>query len=231
MTKVNKMKAFVSWSGGKETSLACYRALKGENINVAYLLNMISEDGKHSRSHGVSSKLLKIQAEAIGIPIIQRGAAWGNYEEEFKKAVSRLKKENVQAGVFGDIDVQEHRGWVERVCGEAGVKPVLPLWKGEREELLKEFIQAGFRAIIVATQPDLLGKEWLGRQINREFMKDLNGLGSVDLCGENGEYHTFVYDGPIFKRPVGFKTGRKMLKDDHWFLELKLEKDCLSPTR
>jgi len=214
------MKVFVSWSGGKETSLACYRASKSKDIDVACLLNMTSEDGTHSASHGVSSELLKKQAEAMGMPIIQRGARWGTYEGEFKKAVSHLKKEDVEAGVFGDIDVQEHRDWVERVCKDIGIKPILPLWKGEREELLEEFIEAGFRAIIVATQPDLLGKEWLGRQVDGKLVKDLKELGNIDLCGEKGEYHTFVYDGPIFKKPVEFAIGEKTLKDKHWFLKI-----------
>lgn len=214
------MKAFVSWSGGKETSLACYRTMRKKNLKIKYLLNMISEDGKHSRSHGVSSKLLKLQAEAIGVPIVQRRTTWENYEDVFKNAVLGLKKKGVDTGIFGDIDIQRHRDWVERVCKEVGIRPFLPLWKEKREELLKEFIQAGFKAIVVAIRTDSLGKIWLGRKINTEFVEDLKALGNIDLCGENGEYHTFVYDGPIFKKPIEFITGRKVLKGKHWFLEL-----------
>lgn len=214
------MKAFVSWSGGKETSLAYYRAKDIDNFEVKYLLNMVSEDGMHSRSHGISSDLLRAQAEAIGIPIVQRKTTWKNYEEEFKKAVSDFKKEDAQAGVFGDIDLQEHRDWVEKVCKDMGIKPILPLWKEEREKLLEEFIDLGFKAIIVATQAELLGKEWLGQRIDEKFIEDIKALGNIDLCGENGEYHTFVYDGPIFKRPVEFIIGKKILKDRRWFLQL-----------
>lgn len=217
-------KTFVSWSGGKETSLACYRVMKKEDIKVAYLLNMVSEDGKHSRSHGVSAELLKAQAEAIEIPIVQRKTTWNTYEEEFKKAALDFKNEGVEAGVFGDIDLQEHRDWVERVCKEIGITPLLPLWKEEREELLREFIQVGFKAIIVATNQEFLGKEWLGRIVDREFVKDLKALDKIDLCGEKGEYHTFVYDGPIFKKPVRFIAGEKVFKDKRWFLELKLKR-------
>lgn len=213
------MKAFVSWSGGKETSLACYRAMQ-KNFGIRYLLNMVSEDGEYSRSHGIGADLLRAQAEAIGSPIVQRKTTWNTYEEEFKKAALDLKKEGIEAGVFGDIDVQEHRDWVERVCNEVGINALLPLWKGERVELLKEFIQTGFKAIIVATNSDFLGKEWLGREINGEFIEGLKAIGDVDLCGERGEYHTFVYDGPIFKKSVEFIIGKKVLKDKHWFLEL-----------
>lgn len=213
-------KAFVSWSGGKETSLACYKAIQNQDIKVAYLLNMVSEDGKHSRSHGLDSSLLRAQADVMGIPIIQRKTTWENYERVFKRAVSGLKKEGVKIGVFGDIDVQEHRDWVERVCKEIGIKPLLPLWKEDREVLLKEFIRVGFKAIVVATKADLLGKEWLGRRIDEEFIKNLKKLNDVDLCGEKGEYHTFVYDGPIFKRPVRFTTSRKVFKNRRWFLKI-----------
>jgi diphthine-ammonia ligase len=217
---VNKMKAFVSWSGGKETSLSCYEVMQNQDVKVAYLLNMISEDGKYSRSHGIGSDLLRAQAEAIGIPIVQIKTTWKTYEEEFKRAVSDLEKDGIEAGVFGDIDLQEHRDWVERVCKETGIRPILPLWKEEREKLLKEFIQVGFKAIVAATNADFLGEEWLGREINGEFIEGLKAIGDVDLCGERGEYHTFVYDGPIFKKSVEFIIGKKVLKDKHWFLEL-----------
>ena len=224
---VNKMKAFVSWSGGKETSLSCYKVMQNQDVKVAYLLNMISEDGKYSRSHGIGSDLLRAQSEAIEIPIVQRKTSWKTYEEEFKRAVSDLEKDGIEAGVFGDIDLQEHRDWVERVCREIGIKPILPLWtppthhpNKKREELLKEFIQVGFKAIVIATNADFLGKEWLGREINGEFIKDLKVLENIDLCGEKGEYHTFVFDGPIFKKSVEFIIGKKVLKDKHWFLEL-----------
>ncbi|MDP2928027.1 MAG: diphthine--ammonia ligase [Candidatus Omnitrophota bacterium] len=216
----NHGKAFVSWSGGKDSTLAYYNAIKNDKVKVAYLLNMLSENGTHSRSHHLSVAMLKAQAEAMGIPIMQRQATWGGYEEEFKKALTFFKKEGVQAGVFGDIDVQEHRDWVERVCSESGLNAILPLWQRSRESLMGEFIACGFKAVIVAVKLECMGSEWLGRQLDAEFVRDIKRLPQVDLCGENGEYHTFVYDGPIFKKPVEFTTGEKVLKDNHWFLNL-----------
>lgn len=213
-------KAFISWSGGKETSLACYRAMQNKNLKVEYLVNMVSEDGKRSRSHGLSSALLRAQSDALGIPIIQRKTTWENYEGVFKKAVSELKKEGIKIGIFGDIDLQEHREWIERVCREVGVKSLLPLWKEDREELLKEFIRIGFKAIVVATKADLLGKEWLGRQIDEELIKDLKKVNGVDLCGEKGEYHTFVIYGPLFKKQIKITKNKKVLRKNHWFLEI-----------
>ena len=222
------MKTFVSWSGGKESALSCYKAMQNRNLEVAYLLNMISEAGKRSRTHGVSSKLLRSQAQAMGIPIIQRRAAWETYEREFKEAVSDLKKKGVRAGVFGDIDLQEHRDWVERVCGESGIKPIFPLWQRQREHLLNEFIDAGFETLVVATKADLMDAGWIGRIIDKEFVKDLKELGGVDLSGEAGEYHTFVVAGPGFQKNIAILNTKKTKRDGRWFLDI-LDYEIRSP--
>ncbi|MFH1877144.1 MAG: diphthine--ammonia ligase [Candidatus Omnitrophota bacterium] len=216
----NHKKAFVSWSGGKDSVLACYNAIKNDGIEIAYLLNMLSENGTHSRSHHLSVAALRSQAEAMGIPIVQRQAGWQGYEEEFKKALAVFKEEGVHIGVFGDIDVQEHRDWVERVCSESGLNAMLPLWQRSRESLMGEFIAAGFKAVIVAVKLECMGSEWLGRQLDRQFVEDMKCLPQVDLCGENGEYHTFVYDGPIFKVPVEFSVGEKIETQMHCFLDI-----------
>lgn len=212
------LKAFVCWSGGKESAFSLYIAMK-QGIEVSYLLNMISEDGKHCRSHGVNTSLLRKQAECIGIPLIQAKSSWQEYEKVFKKAVSGL--DSVEAGVFGDIDLQEHRDWVERICKDLGIMPILPLWKERRENLFRQFIKIGFEAIVVATKADCMSKEWLGRIVDEEFIKDLKTKDNIDLCGEAGEYHTFVFNGPIFKRPVEITPGEKIIRENHWFLEIK----------
>lgn len=212
------MKAFVSWSGGKDGTMAFYKAK--ENFEICYLLNMIAENNEYSRSHGIKSICLKAQANAIGIPIIQKPTTWENYEETYKKALLEIKEKNIIYGIFGDIDLQIHRDWVERVCKEQNIKPILPLWQEERENLIKEFIDSGFEAIIVSTQKKSLGKEWLGRKIDNNFIKDIKKLDEIDVCGEKGEYHTFVYNGPIFKKPVEFKIGEKTEKEKNWILEI-----------
>ncbi|MFH1077107.1 MAG: diphthine--ammonia ligase [Pseudomonadota bacterium] len=213
-------KAFVSWSGGKDSALAFYNVMKDGETEVAYLLNMLSEDGTHSRSHHLSVAALKAQAEAMCIPIVQRQARWEGYEKEFKKALAVFKEESVQTGVFGDIDVQEHRDWVERVCNENGFNAMLPLWQRSRESLMCELIAVGFKAVIVAVKLACMGSEWLGRELDRQFVEDMRRLPQVDLCGENGEYHTFVYDGPIFKAPVEFSVGEKIKRETHCFLDI-----------
>jgi len=195
---------------------------RGE-IEVVYLVNMLSEDGKYSRSHGIDSRLLELQSEIIGIPIVQKETTWEDYEDKFKKLIYDLKNKGVEAGIFGDIYLQEHKDWVERVCAEVGIKPIQPLWKIDTEHLINEFIHYGFKAIVVATRADIMDKEWLGKKIDNKFVSELKTTGGIDLCGEKGEYHTFVFDGPIFKKPVEFITGKKVLKEKYWFLEIRLK--------
>ncbi|MFV9646535.1 MAG: hypothetical protein ACNYWU_11995 [Desulfobacterales bacterium] len=119
-----KVKAFVSWSGGKDAALSYYRAMK--NFHVTHLLNMVAEDGQISRSHGIRTDILRLQAEAMGLTIVQPKSSWETYEAEFKKALSGLKGRGVEAGIFGDIDLDAHREWVERVSKESGMEAVLP---------------------------------------------------------------------------------------------------------
>ena len=211
------MKAFISWSGGKESCLSCYEAMQSKDIEVSYLLNMISEDGRRSRSHGISVELLRVQSEAMGIPILQIRSSWEDYEKRFKRAVLELKEKGIKAGIFGDIDLEQHRAWVERVCKEIGIKAILPLWGREREDILKEFINLGFEAIVVATSFD---KNWLGRKIDKKFLQELKTLEEIDLCGENGEYHTFVTDGPIFKKRIKILETKIVNQGKNLFLDI-----------
>lgn len=211
-------KAFVSWSGGKDSMLALYRTIR--MVDVPYLLNMLSEDGSVSRSHGLSAELLRAQAAAMGKVIVQKPSTWKGYEGTFKRAIMELKGRGITTGAFGDIELQEHRDWIERVCGDLDIEPIFPLWGVDRIELISEFINAGFRAIVVSSRAQILDDTWLGRELDWTFVQGLKALGNVDLCGEEGEYHTFVFDGPIFDRPVSFRTGERRLRDQHWFLEI-----------
>jgi len=181
---------------------------------------MLSEGGTHSHSHRLNVNLLKAQAEAMEVPIVTRQAEWGTYEEEFNKVITDFREDGIEAGVFGDIGMPGHRDWVERTCRKKGLKAILPLWERAGESLLDEFIACGFKAIIATVKLECMGIEWLGREINEQFMRDIKQLPQIDPCGENGEYHTFVYDGPIFKNPIGFIRERKLLKDKHSFLIL-----------
>jgi len=212
------MRVFSSWSGGKDCALATYKALS-QGYEVVRLLNMISEDGERSRSHGILTGVLDLQSEAIGIPIIHVKSSWEDYEENFKKAVRGLRKEGVKGGVFGDIDLEEHRGWIERVCEGLGIKPIMPLWKIEPKKLLSEFWELGFKARVIATELD---EDLLGKNIDKAFITEIQRF-NPHPCGENGEYHTFVTDGPLFKKRLKVKEVKKERKEKVWFLEISAE--------
>jgi len=209
------VKVFSSWSGGKECALATYKAIY-QGHEVLHLLNFISEDGERSRSHGTQASVLALQAEAIGIPLIQVKTSWENYEENFKKVARELRDKGIEGGVFGDIDLEEHREWVERVCSEVGIKAFLPLWGIKAEELIEEFLKLKFKATIVATR---LGKNFLGKVLDKALVRQFSKLGSHP-CGENGEYHTFITDGPIFRKALKITKGERKRRDNIWFWDI-----------
>ncbi len=201
-TDHSNYKAFSSWSGGKDSCLALHEAQKA-GYDVLFLLNMLTADGTYSRSHGLRPPMLEAQARAMGKRIRFGRADWADYEAVFSKQIALLKAQGVDMGVFGDIDLQEHRDWVTRVCEEAGLSAVLPLWEKGREALLEAFFAVGFRARIVCVKEAVMEREWLGKELNPEAADSFREMG-IDICGEEGEYHSFVYDGPIFTEPVRF---------------------------
>jgi len=213
---------FTSWSGGKDSCLACYQAMVS-GLKVRYLVNMITEDGKRSWTHGQSAELLKVQSQAIGISLVQRRTTMANYEAEFKDMLLALKQEGVMGGIFGDIDIEEHRQWVERVCQQVNITPYLPLWGQSQETILRDLIDLGFEAVMVVAKADLFGEEWLGRKVNLDFLSHLSELkqtNEIELCGEAGEYHTFVTDGPLFNQRIEILETNKVLREGYWFLEI-----------
>ncbi len=219
------MKVIASWSGGKDSCLACHKALQ-QGHEVVSLLNFISEEYKRCCFHGIECELMKQQAELTGIPVLQREvpADMERYEQEFKAAVNELKgKINIEGMVFGDVYLDEHREWVERVCGELDIQPVQPLWGLPAAEVVREFIDAGFKAVVVSCKADLLGEEFVGRGVDAELLEGLEER-KICPCGENGEFHTLVTDGPLFKRRIEIKRSGPVLKKGfwpHWFLDIK----------
>ncbi len=213
---------FTSWSGGKDSCFACYQAA-ASGLKVRYLVNMITEDGKRSWIHGLSTELLQMQSQAIGIALVQRQSTMATYETDFKDVILALKKDGVKGGVFGDIDLEEHRAWVERICQQVEITPHLPLWGLAQEKVLRDFIGLGFRAIIVVAKADLFGEEWLGRAVDLGFLSHLSELKQtrdIQLCGEAGEYHTLVTDGPLFNQRLEILETNKVLREGYWFLDI-----------
>jgi len=218
------MKVIVSWSGGKDGCLACYKAL-AQGYEVSYLVNFISREFRRVSFHGTRARLISQQAKAIGIPLAQYTVLpdMALYEQIFKKAVSSLKRKGVEGMVFGDIYLQEHKDWVERVCGELGIIPLLPLWGMAPECVLNDFVEADFEAIVVTAKAGIFAREWLGKRVDYSFLVDIKHLAQekeLDICGEQGEYHTLVVDGPLFGKRVQVEYGVRVQRDGYWFLDI-----------
>ncbi len=206
-----------SWSGGKDSCFACYLAL-AQGYKISHLVNFISQEFKRVSFHGTEKRLIQLQSQAIGIPLLQRETTWDGYEAEFKEAVRGLLPQGVEGMVFGDIYLDEHREWVERVCADLGIEAVEPLWGKSTGEILTDFIDAGFEAVIVAAKSELIDEGWLGKRVDRDFMDYLKTK-NVDLCGENGEYHTLVVNGPLFKKRIEITESRTIKRENYWFLD------------
>lgn len=213
-------RVFASWSGGKDCCLATYRAANN-GMDVRYLANTVTADGNRSCSHGISAAVIRRQAEALGITIMQQTTTGDNYRDRFVEMLKVFKEDGVEGGIFGDIDFNAHREWVESVCHEVGMEAYLPLWLEDQTDLMYEFIDAGFTSVVVAVKAELLGPESLGRVIDRAFLADINALNKgITPCGEDGEFHSLVVDGPLFKQRLELTETRAVTRGDHHFLDI-----------
>lgn len=206
-----------SWSGGKDGCFACYLALS-QGYKVSHLVNFISQEFKRVSFHGTESRLIQLQSQAIGIPLLQKETTRDGYEAEFKEAVRSLLPDGIEGMVFGDIYLDEHKEWVERVCADLGIEAVEPLWGRSTEDILTDFIDAGFEALIVSARAELVDQGWLGKRVDKSFLDYLKAR-NIDLCGENGEYHTLVVSGPLFKRRIEVTESQTIKRDNYWFLD------------
>lgn len=214
------MKVITAWSGGKDSCFAYYKALKSGLEVISLVTFMESETA--SNFHGIRSDLLDAQANSIGVPLAKRVTTPESYEKHFKDTLLSFKAKGVGGIVTGDIyEVAKHEEhWLERVCREVGYTPVRPLWQGNTTEIFKDFIGAGFKATVVRTKLSLLGKEWLGRQLDSKFLADIQKVEGVDPCGEGGEYHTVVTDGPVFKQSIKLHETEKTTRGEFGRLEI-----------
>lgn len=216
------MKVVASWSGGKDSCYAQYLATQ-QGHQVMNLFTMMMSEEK-SNFHMIPSAILDVQAEAIGIPLIKKTTSPQNYEKDFKAVLLECKAKGMQGLVTGDIyEVAGHEeGWLGRVCKEVGLTPVKPLWMGDTKQIYLDYLKTGFKATVVRTKLDLLGVDWLGRELDRKFYDEILKLGNVDPCGEGGEYHTVVTDGPTFKKKIEIQEAKKhKLEGGFGYLEIK----------
>ncbi len=220
-------KAIFCWSGGKDSSYCLHKVLTEKLFDVKYLLTTVNDKFKRISMHGVREELLDTQAESIGIPLLKVRVTEGTkdeYEKQMETALLKVKSEGINNVIFGDIFLEDLRKYREANLAKVGMKGVFPLWKMDTTNLINDFISQKFKAVICCANDGYLGEEWTGREIDQSFIAQLPAI--VDPCGENGEFHTFCYDGPLFKKKINFTVGERVYKT----LETKTGNVCTLPS-
>lgn len=228
-------KAYFNWSTGKDSALALYKILQDKSYSTEVLVTTVSKKLQRVSMHGVREELLESQAKQIGLPLYKiyfpEDVSMETYNIIMKENLEKLIIPNkYEYAVFGDIFLEDLKAFREKKLSELNLKAVFPLWKSNTKELLLEFISLGFKAITVSVNANLLDESFVGRILDENFINNLPP--NVDVCGENGEFHTFVFDGPIFKTPIKFEVGEKVLKtyessdndtwdNSFWYCDLK----------
>ncbi len=222
---ITMKKAIFCWSGGKDSSLCLYEVLKENVYDVRYLLTTVNENFKRISMHGVREELVRRQAESLGIELKIVYVREGNnaeYERNMEALLREMKKEGIDHVIFGDIFLEDLRQYRENNLAKINMKAVFPLWKKDTSVLIEKFITLGFKTITCCVNDLYLGEEMVGKTVDKSFIDSLPA--NVDPCGENGEFHTFCFDGPIFSKPVGFLKAENVYKP----LEVKSDKVCSS---
>ncbi len=227
-------KAVFNWSGGKDSALALYKTLQENKFDVVSLLTTINEETLISSIHAIPLALLKKQADSIGIPLytVSLSKDKKTYEEGMTEAVTHFKNQGVQHFIFGDIFLADVKAYRESKLNPLDIEVIEPLWGKTSQEIMDDFLKSGIKTKIIVTQADKLDQTFIGKEINTDFAASLpNG---IDLCGENGEFHTFSYDGPLFKTKIDFEITKPnlityefkmdtgaMKKFEYWQAEIK----------
>jgi uncharacterized protein (TIGR00290 family) len=222
METKGRAKALLSWSGGKDSSLALFEISKSKDYEVVSLLTTLTRDFDRVSMHGVRRQLLLEQAKSIGLPIdevwIRKGANNAEYEEQLLKVLAERGSGGVRHVIFGDIFLEDVRRYREERLVRVKMSGVFPLWRMDTRKLARYFVAQGFRAIVCTVDPKALDPKFCGREFDDTFLEDLPA--SVDPCGENGEFHTFVYAGPIFDREIEVRKGEVILRDGFYFADI-----------
>jgi len=216
-------KVLFTWSGGKDSVLALYELQITDDYEVAALLTTLTQDYNRISMHGVRSILLERQANSLGVPIekvyISKNSSNEEYEASMREVLQKYLTFGVSSVVFGDIFLDDLRKYREDNLSKIGMKAVFPIWKRDTTELAHEFIDLGFKAVITCVDSNVLDKIFIGRLFDEQFLSELPA--NVDPCGENGEFHSFVYDGPIFQKKVSYVKGEVVLRDSRfWYCDL-----------
>lgn len=213
-------KFIMSFSGGKDSTLALYRMMNKGYIPIGLLVT-VKKGETGSWTHSIQKELLNKVSESLEIPLFLVECEMDEYEHKFTETLLKAKELGAQSCVFGDIDIADHRKWCEDRCKEAEIEAILPLWQEDREKLVNEFIDNGFSTVIKKVNLTQLPSDFLGKVLTREIVGEIKDL-KCDPCGENGEYHTFVVDGPIFKEKVNFKANKIVIDGDYGNLDISI---------
>ncbi|MDG6906425.1 MAG: adenine nucleotide alpha hydrolase [Nitrososphaerota archaeon] len=216
-------KVLLSWSGGKDSSLSYYEIRHIMDREIAGLVTTVTQDYQRISMHGVRRELLRRQADAMRLQLyevmIPKNASNEIYERQTRKTVLDIvEREKISQVVFGDLFLQDIRKYREKMFGELGISCEFPIWGKGTEELANFFVASGFKAIICCVDPKKIGKEFCGREYDLDLLFDLPV--NVDPCGENGEFHTFVYDGPIFRKKIDVKVGEVVEREGIYFADI-----------
>lgn len=211
-------KVLVSWSGGKDSAIALYEILRNKNYHVSALLTTLTKDYDRISMHGVRRILLEQQVASLGFPLekvlISKNATNEDYESSMGNILAKYKGAGVTSVVFGDIFLDDLRKYREDKLSSFGMKGIFPIWKRDTRELARSLTELGFKAITTCVDTTMLDRLFVGRVIDEQFLSELPA--TVDACGENGEYHSFVYDGPIFKERVSYTPGEIVLRENRF---------------
>ncbi|ENX05108.1 diphthine--ammonia ligase [Acinetobacter courvalinii] len=222
-TNAEQRQSIVSFSGGKDSSLALYHAM--QTGTVIGLIVMLEEQGQRSRSHAMPLDIIRAQADAVALPVFMTSSSWADYETRFIALLDQAKQHGAEVLVTGDLDMPEHGCWHDRVTQQVGLKLGMPLWLRPHREVVEEFIQLGFKSVIVTINLKLgMQVEDLGKILTLEYIQELEDRG-IDPCGEGGEFHTTVIDGPIFNKAIPVRHGDIVYHEEYAFLPLELEQN------
>lgn len=218
MNDLKGKKFIASYSGGKDSILAIHRAIQSGLVPLG-LITTYNTDANRSWFHGVTEHLLHKVSDSLAIPLTLIKTSGEKYEENFEKTLSDAKSNGAEVCVFGDIDIEGHLEWCTLRCEKTGLIPYFPLCKEERKKLVYEFIDSGFSAIITIVNTTYISEDFLGKVLSREVADSIERSGA-DICGENGEYHTFVFNGAIFKNKINFNIKEKFERDKYVILNI-----------
>jgi len=215
-------KVLFCWSGGKDSAISLYEIQKSQKYEILALLTTITSDYDRVSMHGVPRTLVERQAHSLGLPLeknsISKGCSNEEYESKMREILIRFKQAGVSSVVFGDIFLKGVRKYREDNLSQLGMKGIFPIWGRDTAEVTRSFIELGFQAIVTCVNSKVLGEGFLGRVLDKHFLSELPP--DVDPAGENGEFHSFVFDGPIFKKRIGYTLGEQVLRDSFYFRDL-----------